>query len=66
MKYYPIQADGRTVGCIEILDREILDRLYQVSIAKPFAYAGVPRFSDAVSFAKIFFPGLEVMDDATD
>lgn len=59
MKYL-IYADGRTVGSIEILDR-----LYQVSIAKPFAYAGVPSFSDAVSFAKIFFPELEV-GDATD
>jgi len=60
MKYL-IYADGCTVGSIEILDR-----LYQVSIAKPFAYAGVPSFSDAVSFAKIFFPGLEVTDDAAD
>ena len=60
MKYF-IYADGRTVGSIEILDR-----LYQVSIAKPFAYAGVPSFLDAVSFAKIFFPGLEVTDDAAD
>lgn len=60
MKYYLIQADGRTVGCIEILDR-----LYQVSLVKPFASARVPSFSDAVSFAKIFFPELEV-GDATD
>lgn len=60
MKYL-IYADGCTVGSIEILDR-----LYRVSIAKPFAYAGVPSFSDAVSFAKIFFPRLEVTDDATD
>ena len=60
MKYYPIQADGRTVGCIEILDR-----LYQVSLVKPFASAHVPSFSDAISFAKIFFPELEV-GDATD
>lgn len=59
MKYL-IYADGCTVGSIEILDR-----LYQVSIAKPFAYATVPNFSDAVSFAKIFFPELEVAD-ATD
>ncbi len=59
MKYL-IYADGYTVGSIEILDR-----LYQVSIAKPFAYAGVPSFSDAVSFAKIFFSELEV-GDATD
>lgn len=60
MKYYLIQADGHTVGCIEILDR-----LYQVSLVKPFASARVPSFSDAVSFAKIFFPELEV-GDATD
>ena len=60
MKYYLIQVDGRTVGCIEILDR-----LYQVSLVKPFASARVPSFSDAVSFAKIFFPELEV-GDATD
>jgi len=65
MKYYHIQADGRTVGCIEILDREILDRLYQVSLVRPFASARVPSFSDAISFAKIFFPELEV-GDATD
>lgn len=65
MKYYPIQADGRTVGCIEILDREILDRLYQVSLVRPFTSARVPSFSDAISFAKIFFPELEV-GDATD
>lgn len=60
MKYYLIQADGRTVGYIEILDR-----LYQVSLFKPSASARVPNFSDAVSFAKIFFPELEV-GDATD
>ncbi len=60
MKYYLIQVDCRTVGCIEILDR-----LYQVSLVKPFASARVPSFSDAVSFAKIFFPELEV-GDATD
>ena len=59
MKYL-IYADGCTVGSIEILNR-----LYQVSIAKPFAYANVPSFSDAISFAKIFFPELEV-EDATD
>ena len=60
MKYYIIQVDGRTVGYIEILDR-----LYQVSLVKPFASAHVPSFSDAISFAKIFFPELEV-GDATD
>lgn len=60
MKYYIIQVDGRTVGYIEILDR-----LYQVAFFKPFASARVPSFSDAVSFAKIFFPELEV-GDATD
>ena len=59
MKYL-IYADGRTVGSIEILDR-----LYQVSLVKPFASARVPSFSDAISFAKIFFPELEVVD-ATD
>lgn len=59
MKYF-IYADGKAVGNIENLNR-----LYQVSIAKPFAYANVPSFSDAISFAKIFFPELEV-EDATD
>ena len=59
MKYL-IYADGKAVGNIEILDR-----FYQVSLVKPFASARVPSFSDAISFAKIFFPELEV-GDATD
>ena len=58
MEYF-IYADGKAVGNIKNLNR-----LYQVSIAKPFAYATVPSFSDAISFAKIFFPGVEVTDDA--